>query len=176
MSTLLEVLLGVTGFALIVFGVYGIVRGKFGTPTTGGALGATINVPLSALLVILGLSSLGFAAYLQVTGGTKATEGAPATTPGTATAQPAQSASSAPVSTGETPSPTATSPGNVITLTCSISPGRVRVGMTLNMTYHIYLPAARRVGLGAGLYDDQRKDYSNGNGDVDSIALQQGQN
>jgi hypothetical protein len=46
--------------------------------------------------------------------------------------------------------------------------------MTVQLTYYVNSPVTRQVGLGAGLYAEQGKDDSNGDGDVDSIVLQQG--
>jgi hypothetical protein len=176
MPSFLEIVLVVAGIALIAFGIYGIVKGKYNAQATGGAGGATINIPLAGLLVILGLAALGFAAFLQATGGAKSQEGPAGSGP--ATTQPAQSppTTSASISAASSPTPTASSPGHPITLNCSLSTGRIRVGMTLKLTYHVYLPAAREVGLGVGLYDEQGNDSSNGDGDVGSIALQPGLN
>jgi len=61
-----EIALGVIGLVLVLLGLYGILRDKFGQSTAGGALGATINLPLSAFILMLGLASGGFAAYLAV--------------------------------------------------------------------------------------------------------------
>jgi hypothetical protein len=47
--------------------------------------------------------------------------------------------------------------------------------MTVQLTYHIGAPSTRQVGLGAGLYDEQGTDRSNGDGDVSDVTLQQGQ-
>lgn len=47
--------------------------------------------------------------------------------------------------------------------------------MTVQLTYHIDSSTPRQVGLGAGLYDEQGNDHSNGDGDVSSATIQQGQ-
>jgi hypothetical protein len=48
--------------------------------------------------------------------------------------------------------------------------------MIVQPTYHVDSPITRQVGLNVGLYDAQGNDDSNGDGDVDSIALHQGWN
>jgi hypothetical protein len=62
--TLFEVLLGTVGFGLVVLGVYGIVRGKYDTQTSGKGAGLEISIPLSGLVLALGLGSLGLTVYL----------------------------------------------------------------------------------------------------------------
>lgn len=74
------------------------------------------------------------------------------------------------------PTNTATAAVSSMTLSCSLSQQRLRPGMTVQLTYHVDSPVIRQAGLGAGLYDAQGNDDSNGDGDVDSIALHQGWN
>ena len=172
----LVVLLGLAGIALIVFGIYGIVRGKYGETTSGGALGGTIAIPLSGLILILGLGSLAYAGYLALNG-TKQEPGAtPTNIPGSPITSLPIISPTAPVPSTE--SPTVTTPATVssMKLTCSLSQKRLRPGMTVQLTYHVDSPAARQVGLGAGLYDEQGNDDSNGNGDIASMSLQEGWN
>ena len=175
-ATAFEVLIGVVGLALVALGIYGILRNKFEAPATGGALGASINVPVSTLLVILGLGGLGYAGYLATTGSTKAPVAAPSESPDTPassptpTSSPTTPLSASPVSTG---SPSRTE--SPITLSCSLSQGQLAPGMTVQLTYHVHSLTTRQVGLGAGLYDDQGNDHSNGDGDVDNTTLPQGQ-
>ena len=107
--TAFEILLGAVGLALVALGVYGILRDKFGTPTSGGALGGTISLPLSGLLVILGLISLGFAVYLPASEGVKSQTAAPIDTPGIVVSSPAPSISATPGPSGKT-SVTGTAP------------------------------------------------------------------
>jgi hypothetical protein len=64
LETVFEVVLAILGLGLVALGVYAIVRDKFGTPTSGGIMGGTVTLPLSALILILGLASFGFAGYL----------------------------------------------------------------------------------------------------------------
>ncbi len=63
-----------------------------------------------------------------------------------------------------------------ITLTCNLNSAHLRPGMTVALTYAIESKQPIQVGLGAGIYDDQRNDYATGTGDIDSIQLVQGDN
>ena len=63
-----------------------------------------------------------------------------------------------------------------ITLACSLNSAHPRPGMTVTLTYAIQSKQPMQVGLGAGIYDDQRNDSSTGTGDIDSIQLVQGDN
>ncbi len=100
--TVFEVVLGLVGLALVVLGIYGIVRDKFGAPTSGGAMGGTISIPLSGLIVMLGLCSLGFAVYLSAN---ETSQNAIATPTSSATSIPT---SPPPQPTGITASPSPT--------------------------------------------------------------------
>src|SRR5271170_585808 len=118
-TILFEALLGVIGLALIAFGVYGVIRDKYSTQTSGGALGGQITLPLSGLLLILGLVSLGFAAYLQATGTGTPTAGPVAQTP-SAQAPSANTTSPTQSISPQAPTETAASPAASI----AISPSR----------------------------------------------------
>lgn len=59
-----EIALGVVGFALVVFAIYLMVRGKNSETASGGIKGATVTLPLSGLILILGLGALGYAGFL----------------------------------------------------------------------------------------------------------------
>ena len=63
--TAFEVVLVIVGLALVVLGIYGIVREKWPAQAAGGAAGANINIPLSGLILIIGMCSLGFGVYLR---------------------------------------------------------------------------------------------------------------
>lgn len=169
-----EVSLGLVGLALVAFGIYGAVRGKFGEPTSGGFAGGSISLPLSGLMVILGLGSLGFAGYLAANGATQEPVATPTASVGTPTTSPTVIIPTSPVPSTESPTLTATPTVSSMTLTCSLSQRQLWLGMTVQLTYHVDSPVGHEVGLGVGLYDEQRNDHSNGDGDVSSIALQQG--
>lgn len=167
--TVFEVALGFVGILLVVLGVYGIVRDKFGQQTSGGALGGTITLPLSGLIVVLGLGALGLAGYLAANQPTKPGAALPTTSASSPTASPTPSTSNSPTPTLLTPS------ASVMTLMCRLNGKRLGPGVTVQLTYKVYSPVARQVGLGAGLYDEQGNDHSNGDGDVSVFMLQQGQ-
>jgi hypothetical protein len=168
MRAILQITLGAIGVVLIILGIYGIVRGKFGQQTSGGALGGTITVPLSALILILGLGSLGFAGYLSADQSTTYHVAMPAASdnPSSELQIPTSPAS---------PTPTSSSPLTPqITLTCTLGRTQIRPGATIELTYNVNSTTTRQVGLGAGLYDEQGNDHSNGDGDISSFTLKQG--
>jgi hypothetical protein len=171
-----EISLGVVGLALVAFGVYGTVRGKFGETTSGGYRGGTISLPLSGVMVILGLGSLGFAGYLAANGTAPEQVAMPTGSASVPTTSPTAITPTSPIPTTESPTDTATPKVSSMMLTCNLSQKQLRPGMIVQLTYHVNSPVARQVGLGAGLYDEQGTDHSNGDGDVSSITLQQGWN
>lgn len=59
-----EVALASIGLVLVGLGIYGVVRGKFGEQTSSPALGGTVTLPLSGLLLVLGLCCIGYSGYL----------------------------------------------------------------------------------------------------------------
>lgn len=167
--TVFEVTLGIIGILLVALGIYGIVRDKFGQETSGGAMGSTITLPLSGLIVVLGLGALGLAGYLAANQSTKFRAATP-----TASASPP---SGSPIpSTSISPTPTLPTPAaSVMTLACRLNGKKLEPGVTVQLTYKAYSPVTRQVGLGAGLYDEQGNDHSNGDGDVSVFTLKQGQ-
>lgn len=60
-----------------------------------------------------------------------------------------------------------------ITASCSLDKSP-RPGVTVELTYHIKASRRARVGLGAGLYDNNGNDHSTGQGDIDSLAIPAG--
>jgi hypothetical protein len=62
-----------------------------------------------------------------------------------------------------------------INVECILSTRSPRPGMTITMTYKLFLNRADKVGLGAAIYDNSGNDDSTGTGDIDSIQLPQGQ-
>jgi hypothetical protein len=170
-----EVTLGLVGLALVILGIYGIVRNKFAQPTSGGIFGGTFNVPLSAFMMILGLGALGYCGYLAANGSAQKPIAAPTSTAGISTSPSVSTSPTSPFPTTTSPNDIATPTPSSMTLTCSLSSKQLRPGATVQLTYHVDSPVARQVGLGAGLYDHQDNDHSNGDGDVSSIMIQQGQ-
>jgi hypothetical protein len=71
LMTFLELAIGIVGLALIAIGIYGIIRGKYAEKAAGEVLGATVTVPVSGLLVILGMCGIGFALYAATNLNTK---------------------------------------------------------------------------------------------------------
>lgn len=63
----------------------------------------------------------------------------------------------------ETPRPS-------VAVTCT-APTNLRPGRTVTLVYNISATKPVKVGLGAGLYDPDGSDYSDGSGDVDEYAL-----
>jgi hypothetical protein len=61
-----EVVLISIGLVLVGLGIYGVVRGKFGEQTSSPALGGTVTLPLSGLILVLGLCCIGYSGYLGV--------------------------------------------------------------------------------------------------------------
>ena len=167
--TAFEVVLGVVGLLLVALGIYGVVRGKFGQQTSGGAMGGTISLPLSGLILLLGLGALGFAVYLAADQPTKIRVVLPHVSATLPSASSTLITSISPTPTPPTPAP------SLMTLGCKLSDKKLRAGLTIQLTYQVYSPVARRVGLGAGLYDEQGTDHSNGDGDVSVFTLKQGQ-
>lgn len=167
--TAFEVALGVVGLLLVALGIYGILRGKFGQQTSGGAMGGTITLPLSGLIVILGLGALGFAVYLAANQPTKLQVVLP-----TVSANPPSASPILTTSASSTPIPPTPSP-SLMTLGCRLSDKKLRPGLTVQLTYQVYSPVTRQVGLGAGLYDERGNDHSNGDGDVSVFTLKQGE-
>jgi hypothetical protein len=57
-----------------------------------------------------------------------------------------------------------------VAVTCNL-PTDLRPGRTVTLVYNINATQPVKVGLGAGLYDTNGSDYSDGTGDVDEYAL-----
>lgn len=102
---------------MVVLGIYGIVRDKFGAQTSGGALGGTISLPLSGLILILGLASLGFPAYLVASETTKNPVATPTGSAGIATSSPTPIIPTSPAPTTALPSPSPDGSPNARTIT-----------------------------------------------------------
>lgn len=120
--TVFEVVLVVVGLALVALGIYGIVRDKWHSPASGGAAGATITVPLSGLVVIIGMCSLGFAVYLQANTITKNPVAALAGSASLHTASPTPIISTSPAPITASPSPSASSTISNISPTNTMRP------------------------------------------------------
>lgn len=115
--TIFEVVLVLVGLALVVLGMYGIVRGKWGEQTPFTAAGITINASQSVLMVILGLGSLGLSVYLSATETTNNAVATPISSANSST-----SSSPSPVSITARPSSSASSTISVVPPTNTISP------------------------------------------------------
>jgi len=61
-----------------------------------------------------------------------------------------------------------------LAVNCALNPAHVHRGITVQLTYEIGLNRPMQAGLGAGLYDNQGNDHSNGYGDIDSVFLPAG--
>lgn len=95
----------------------------------------------------------------------------------TSTVVPNGGTTPAPQPSTPAPNPIPTSPSPSapqITLTCTLGHTQIRPGATIDLTYNMNSTATRQVGLGAGLYDEQGNDHSNGDGDISSFTLKQG--
>jgi len=77
-------------------------------------------------------------------------------------------------SSSSTSGTTTTTEKATLTVTCSAH-GRPVPGETITLTYNIDTNERMQVGLGAGLYDENRNDQSTGFGDVDQLQLPAGQ-
>lgn len=78
------------------------------------------------------------------------------------------------LSSGLNRSPLGTAKPASITVRCSLSQRILRPGLTLQMTYHISSSSPVLAGLGAGLYDNQGNDHSNGRYDRNAAPLMAG--
>ncbi len=61
-----------------------------------------------------------------------------------------------------------------LTVTCRLSQRQVSRGETVQLTYTLNSNEAASVGLGAGIYDNQGTDHSEGFGDLPDFALSAG--
>jgi hypothetical protein len=77
-------------------------------------------------------------------------------------------------STSPTPAVTSTAKPKSITVRCSLSQRKLKPGMILQLTYHVFTSSAVRASLGVGVYDNQGNDHSNGRYDRNEYPLMAG--
>ena len=81
--TAIVYLLTAAGIALIGLGIYGIIKDRFSQETKGSGPGVSFTLPLSALVLLMGLASLIGSGYLALNGSRSGTTGVTQPTPAT---------------------------------------------------------------------------------------------
>jgi hypothetical protein len=79
--------LAAVGIILIGLGIYGVIRDRFSQETKGSGPGVSFTLPLSALVLLMGLGSLAGSGYFALNG-SKASAANPTTSPATTTSKP----------------------------------------------------------------------------------------